>query len=110
MTERWEYLVVIWRETCQKLSEDPPEFEFKRELFVYRHGRAEPEQYLLWSSNGEEESSDRSMLQILNDLGAEGWELVTDALTESVIGYSSTTGWPEAGRPVLRQLICKRRA
>ena len=102
--------MVAWRETCQKLSEDPPEFEFKRELFVYRPGGAEPERHLLWSSNDEEESSDRSMLDVLNDLGAEGWDLVTDALTESVIGYSSATGWPEAGRPVFRQLICKRRA
>jgi hypothetical protein len=65
---------------------------------------------LLWSSKEGEEGSKKSILDLMNELGAEGWELVTDAPIDSVIATSHSTGWSEAGIPVLRQWLFKRSA
>jgi hypothetical protein len=47
------------------------------------------------------------LLDVMNDLGSEGWELVGEEVTESAVG--KRYGWSEAGFPIIRTRTFKRR-
>lgn len=113
MTERWEYLNLTWTYEAEKIEVpeflpihrvQPPEpkWIYKEEFRIRRPGTTESEQ--LHSGNT---GSTPHFSSVLNDLGAEGWELVGFEATASRVG--KYLGWSEVGYPVARNWVFKRR-
>jgi hypothetical protein len=94
VTARWEYLSLVWTShfSYSPTAGGSTESRFK----VSRPGSDDPE---------ERPGSDR-VIDILNELGAEGWELTTMEVQANIVGKSQ--GWSEAGRPVRRVWMFKR--
>ena len=108
MRERWEYLTVVWVYSAKKLSQDPAkhEFAFKKDLFIWHPGAGEADVRPLWSSADADVVG--NCLDVLNELGAEGWELVTEVVMDSTVGPRED--WGEVGYPVRQRWLFKRRA
>ena len=108
MTDRWEYLTAVWVYASKELAKTPAgrkQFAFTHDLYVWKPGAAEPDAHPLWSSTDGEIS--RNYLEILNGLGAEGWELVSESVLDSVVGPKEA--WGDVGYPVRLQWLFKRR-
>ena len=113
MTKPWEYLSLVWAYEAEK--QETPDFSLRldkihpvKEEWIYK------EEYRIWRAGAEEGelcssedgSSPPSFIQILNELGAEGWELVGFEAVRSRIGKAQ--GWSEVGYPVRRVWMFKR--
>ena len=107
MTERWEYMSVVWDNTIKQTSQNPVEFEQESGYYIWRPGATKAEHHPSWSSK-DKSVSGPSELEILNELGAEGWELVSRDTVNSIVGKLAS-GWLEGGRPVRTRATLKRR-
>jgi hypothetical protein len=111
MTGRWEYLMVVWTYEAIMLPRSAPnaklKWRFKRDFYIWRPGAAESDHRPVYDSEDKEVSGPNG-LEILNELGAEGWELAGETISESIVG--KRFGWPEAGHPVRREWTLKRTA
>ncbi|HEX5594042.1 MAG TPA: hypothetical protein VFX35_11925 [Solirubrobacterales bacterium] len=116
MTVRWEYLVLVQEKKVEKRTrpmepdpDDPfsrwamtgePEeeeyFHYIHTFFIWRPGSREAEEREGWSSDNQKRGG---YPDILNELGAEGWELVERSTGSSVSG-PSRLGWSGAAWPV----------
>ena len=47
-----------------------------------------------------------NLVEVLNELGATGWELVSEVVAESVVGPKS--GWEQVGTPIRTRYLLKR--
>ena len=72
---------MVWSESVDH-SVDP--VEFPNVYTLWYPGAAEPEQ---------RDGLTTRPVAILNDLGREGWELVSDAVTESIAFQGRRRGW-----------------
>lgn len=91
---RWEYLTVLWQwHFAFDVGKAEPSFWSK--TLIYRPGveKEEREGPLDWNA-------------LANELGDEGWELVSDYTAGSNLGQAQ--GWPNASRPIKRRSIFKR--
>jgi hypothetical protein len=107
MTERWEYMSVIWVNSVEEVSRDPVKYGWANDLYIWRPGAEEAERLPEWSSR-DKSVTGPSELDVLNELGAEGWELVGREVLDSVVGKLSS-GWSEGGFPVRTRATLKRR-
>jgi hypothetical protein len=99
---------LAWTYDAIRLTEPgDPDWRFKEDLWIYRPGATESEQ-LPVSDTGNKKVSGPDLLEVLNELGAEGWELITETTRESTIG--KRRGWPDSGHPIVRQWTLKRPA
>jgi hypothetical protein len=90
MSARWEYLIVSWQYKTNWSNKAPTEAQTWESLYrVTRPGR-EPETFAAENVNWSE---------LLNELGSDGWEMVTESLRKSVI-YGQSMGWSNVGSPV----------
>lgn len=103
MTERWEYTAVSWAYT---FDTEGPVPTWRQTFSIHRAGQA-TEERPYWSSETPDDTGP-SLLEILNELGAEGWELVNDTVNDSKI-MDERGGWAEVGTPIARQYLFKRR-
>jgi hypothetical protein len=109
MNARWEYLLVEWVyerrkktrpvKTEKLYSSDPDsteEYEYQEQYIklTWPDGKVDPRG--LWSTDHSEVST---VSKIFNELGADGWELVSDS-TRSAKVYTDINGWPDASAPV----------
>jgi hypothetical protein len=96
---RWEYLSVVWTLTAK------PEWDNKWSMesgyHIWRPGAGEPE---VRKTDGATVSPLGH--EIINELGGEGWELVSETVTRSAV--STAQGYPTAGVPIATSLIFKR--
>lgn len=108
MTERWEYMSIVWRYQAERLPSpnDAPKWGFKEDFYVWHPGAKEPD-FRPQRDSEDGAVSGPDSLEILNELGAEGWELIGELVRESTVG--KRYGWPEAGHPIIRQWTLKRR-
>lgn len=110
MTVAWEYAIVSWAYSVSPRKEDAPgdgEWAFRKDMYVWLPGADEPVHHRI--SDSEDESLvGISALQVYNELGAEGWELVQARDTGSVIG--KTNGWFEGSYPINSTMTFKRPA
>ena len=107
MIERWEYLMIVWEYEAISLPgpTDNSKWRFKRDFYIWRPGATESDHRPV-SDTDDKELSGPTVLELLNELGAEGWELVSATESESIIGRRR--GWPETGYPVRREWTLKR--
>jgi hypothetical protein len=108
MTDRWEYMSVLWTYEA-KLLPGPAnnrQWAFKEDYWIWHPG-AETAEHRPYRDSEDESVSGADNLAILNELGAEGWELIGETVRESAAG--ERRGWPEGAHPILRQWILKRR-
>jgi hypothetical protein len=59
-----------------------------------------------WSS-AEGVNAAFNLLDLLNEFGAEGWELISESVLDSII-FSERHGWSQVGGPVQIKCILKR--
>lgn len=107
MTERWEYMQVEWvATTSRKMIDGSPRQTHRSEIEIAAPGE-EKEIRLSYDSENPEAQTE-NLLQVLNELGAEGWELIGEVVSESIIAPKS--GWPQVGMPIRTQYLLKRPA
>jgi hypothetical protein len=89
MRTRWEYLVVEWRYStnfASVTSSEPQTWES-----VYYVARA--------GADTETHPGDLDWIAFVNDLGEQGWEMVSETTRLSVI-VAQAQGWKDVGRPI----------
>jgi hypothetical protein len=127
MTEaRWEYASVVWTETARKITRVDPEFErlspevheewsqkewpfywWKvQKYYIWLPGVTEPDVRLSWETG--EDDYRVNFLDILNELGAQGWELASNLVASTAMGPS--LGRETTGFPIRTQTVLKRQA
>lgn len=103
MSERWEYLAVIWIYSVEHTGDEP----IQRQQFQIHRGTGDDEKRHFLSSEKPGEKGP-SLIDLFNELGAEGWELVSDAVQYTKI-FEEAEGWSEVGAPLRHQYMLKRR-
>jgi len=108
MTDQWEYMSISWTHNAKLLPgpADDRKWAFKEDFWIWHPG-AETAEHRPLRDTQDEDVSGTDILEILNELGAEGWELIGETLRESAAG--KRRGWPEAAYPIVRQWTLKRR-
>lgn len=121
---RWEYATVVWVDSAKKFLKSDPEYgllspKIKAEwekhdwsyywwkeqaYYIWLPGAKEAETRLGWTTGDEDTRT--NTLDILNELGAEGWEVVTHLIRKSAMG--PVLGRDTAGYPIETQLVLKR--
>jgi hypothetical protein len=89
MTPRWEYLLASWQSTTNYYSKASHEAQTWESVYWLTRPDVEPEKL-----NGEVKWS-----ALLNELGAEGWEMVSESVRRSVV-HAHALGWTNAGAPI----------
>jgi hypothetical protein len=112
---QWEYASVLWASKARKITKGDPEWQLlsadvrqqyaannwqfywwvEHTYTIWLPGAAEADIRPSWSTG--DTSHQTSNLDILNELGAEGWEAVSHIVRSSAMGPSlgrDTTGFP----------------
>lgn len=108
MTQRWEYATVAWAYSVSRKKGTAPadkEWAYKRDLYIWLPGADEADHRPV-SDSEDEGVSGPSILDVLNELGAEGWELAHRETASS--GLGKYYGWLEASFPVATTWTFKR--
>lgn len=93
--QKWEYLVLIWLYSTTNRATRPADKQAaEHSIFIFQPG-AGPEEYY-----GE-------LVEALNDLGTEGWELVTSDSLESTV-MDLRFGWKQVTTPIRNRYVFKR--
>ena len=116
----WEYAAIAWNDSVKKITPKDPEWKRlpldtqasydggwwrEQKFYVYFPRDPKPKVRTAWTTADTEYRA--NLLEILNELGAEGWEVVTDTVTASAVG--PRLGWDEAGFPIDWRVLLKRR-
>jgi hypothetical protein len=121
---RWEYASVVWTSVSRKVTTADPEWQrlsadvhqqceqnnwlfywwHEQTYFIWLPGVAEADTRLSWSTGDAAQKT--SHLEILNELGAEGWEAVSYTVRSSAMGPN--LGRDTAGFPIQTQTLLKR--
>jgi hypothetical protein len=116
MSERWEYTLIYWtystkfegEEIAFPSGERQPKQLWRAEFRIVRPG-GESESRLGYSTYPKDEEVEETQIAaLLNELGAEGWELVSETVYDSTI-VSARGGWQKAGMPIEVRWTLKRR-
>ncbi len=107
---RWEYATLeFW--ASAKQEERPSgvvRYVYLNDFYLRRPGDEEAEKREGWTSKDTADIKHR-VLDLLNELGAEGWELVSDSVLRSGLN-TVVQGWDNSSETVHRVLILKRPA
>ena len=103
MRTRWEYLIVAWSLTATPPASPSEAWTLEGAFHISRPGAygAETSRY-----DGAHASS--LGFDLLNELGADGWELVGNTVERSAV--APTQGYQTAGAPIATTQIFKRPA
>jgi hypothetical protein len=105
MTGCWEYAMVVWTYSVRRKKNTADQWAYRRDFYIWLPGATEADHRPI--SDSEDESiSGPSRTDVLNELGALGWELVDRETTNSVLGKSH--GWFEASYPISTTWTFKR--
>jgi hypothetical protein len=103
MSTRWEYLVLSWAMTATPPDATSDAWRLEASFHIFRPGAAVAETRTydgaLASTLG---------FQLMNELGAEGWELVSSVVERSAVAPAQ--GYQTAGVPIATTQIFKRLA
>lgn len=92
--------MVIWTYSAKHKKGTSPaddDWAFKEDLYIWLPGATESDHRCIHDSEDESISGTHT-LDVLNELGAEGWEMIDRETTNSAFGKSY--GWIEASFPV----------
>lgn len=103
MSARWEYLVLSWAMTATPPDAMSDEWRLEASFHIFRPGAlsAETRTY-----DGTQPST--LGFELLNELGAEGWELVSNVVERTAVAPAQ--GYQTAGVPIATTQIFKRPA
>ena len=101
MSTRWEYLVVAWSLTATPPADPAQGWALAGTFQISRPGASEVETRRY---DGTHVST--IGFELLNELGAEGWELVSNTIERSAV--APTQGYQTAGVPIASTQIFKR--
>jgi hypothetical protein len=115
LTERWEYKAILWVSSAELRNEGrhpsgalKKKWYYRSEFQIYESGK-DPERHLSASTYSEDEDAETVNIQdLLAKLGAEGWELVSESVMDSVI-FEKSEGWSQVGAPIKIRWTMKRR-
>ena len=107
MTERWEYLMIVWVYEAIPLPGpiEQRKWRFKKDFYIWEPGAPEADHRPV-SDTQDEEVAGPNVLDLLNELGEKGWELVEGTISETTVG--KRYGWPEVGYPIRREWTLRR--
>jgi hypothetical protein len=115
LTERWEYKAILWVSSAELRNEGrhpsgalKRKWYYRSEFQIYE-GDKELERRLNASTYSEDEDAETVKIQeLLGEFGAEGWELVSENVLNSVI-VDESEGWSQVGTPTTIRWMMKRR-
>ena len=92
---RWQYLCVTWEYSTQVVGDQP---------------RTWANRYFLRRDGGEATALPEGLdwVKYLNELGSDGWELVTERMQNSVVFGGQELGWSNVAGPVRMVFTFKR--
>lgn len=90
MSAHWEYMIVSWQYKTNYATKGVDEETTWESLYRITRPGSETETVA---------AGDLTWITFLNDLGADGWEMVTESLRKSII-FSQTNGWHNVASPV----------
>jgi hypothetical protein len=109
MSKCWEYMAVNWvytREWTLPADGSPGKAIWRSKLHIYRSGQ---EAEIRDCYDSEEPVAKAAWwLDVLQELGAEGWELVGETVQDTVL-VSEENGWKSKGTPANVRWLLKRR-
>src|SRR4051794_41008992 len=110
---RWEYLVVVWELTGHQTEKSggpsqPATYQvsYTEKFGIFRPGATEVDTRV-----GTPGVLDQHWGSILNEVGSDGWELVTDTVAESAAysgetrGFKNTVSFPIGGRWIFKRRV-----
>ena len=103
MSTRWEYLVLAWAMTATPPDASSDAWRLDASFHIFRPGAASAETR---SYDGSQAST--LGFELLNELGAEGWELVSSTVERTAVAPAQ--GYQTAGVPIATTQIFKRPA
>jgi hypothetical protein len=107
MRQRWEYLTVLrLYETAQ---DDFPGKTWTENFWIYRPGDEEGQKREAHSGSSKEPEYKVTIRDIFAELGAEGWELVSETVLDTTI-VAGGLGWTDVAIPVRMRWTFKRPA
>jgi len=92
--------MVVWNYSIAPREGTVPsdnDWVYKKDLYIWRPGATKADHRPVMDSE-DKSVSGPSLVEILNELGAEGWELIDTQQTGSVVG--KTLGWYEGSYPI----------
>jgi len=101
VSTRWEYLVVAWSLTAPPPADATQAWALQGTFQISRPGAKGVETR---RHDGAHEST--LGFELMNELGAEGWELVSNTIDRSAV--APTQGYQTAGVPIASTQIFKR--
>jgi len=111
---RWEYLsivVVMYAESTTRpksgTSDQENHTEYQQKVWLFVHSQ-DPQQLYHWSRD-ESEQPNFNFLALFNELGEEGWELISQTVSRSGINLHQV-GWSTASEPLRTTYMFKRPA
>jgi hypothetical protein len=104
MTERWEYLTLLWGRSLRAI--EPGEASWCERYVICRRESEEGEERLAWDEKTKPEVQP-TLVALLNELGAEGWELISEIALENTV--HPQTGFETVGSPISIRWLFKRR-
>jgi len=104
MTQRWEYLTVIFRYEGEEVG---PEMHTWTQTYLIYGPDGEEEKRHIWSSEEGTSEAKITLTELLNELGEEGWELASETVLNSVV-LSKRQGFSQVGVPISTRWIFKR--
>lgn len=122
--QRWEYASVVYTYAARKISPDDSEFQrlspeaqreytekgltfhwwFEQKIYIWLPHASDADVRVAWESGDEKRRV--AVLDILNELGADGWENMSNTVRGSAMGKSY--GWTTASYPVEERHLLKR--
>jgi hypothetical protein len=90
MSAHWEYLTIAWQHTTNYATKAPDEEQTWESTYRISKPNAEPDTLA---------AADVNWTKLLNDLGADGWEMVTESIRSTVI-FGQSMGWSNVGSPI----------
>jgi len=116
MSEGWEYKLILWTSSTELRDEGrhpsgrPKSTRYWRSEFHIAQSGMEAEKRLAYSTYDKDEGIERvSLGELLAEFGAEGWELVSETVLDSVV-VPKDQGWSNVGTPTQVRWVMKRRA
>jgi hypothetical protein len=101
MTTRWEYLVVAWNLTATPPAGPGEGWKLDGAYQITRPGAAGPQ-----TRRYDGAQATTLGFDLLNELGADGWELVSNVVERSTVAPAQ--GYQTAGVPIASTQIFKR--
>jgi hypothetical protein len=103
MRTRWEYLVVAWTLTATPPATPSEAWKLEGAFHISRPGVSDME-----TRTYDGAQSSTLMFALLNEFGADGWELVSNVVERSTVAPAQ--GYQTAGVPIASTQIFKRPA